>query len=91
MKETLTYLMINMVVPVGAGMLLTVVGRPSLAFSLGIGLAVLIAAGNVHRAMISARTWRWIYGLTALANAAALFLFSQLSVFNLAFTVMRVL
>ena len=63
MKETLTYLMINMVVPVGAGMLLTVVWRPSLAYSLGIGLAVLIAAGNVNRAMILARTWRWIYGL----------------------------
>ena len=90
MKETLIYLTINMAVPVGAGMLLTVVGQPSLTFGLGIGLAVLIAGGNVHRAMISAQTWRWIYGLTTLANAVTLFLFSQLSIFTLAFTAMHV-
>ena len=91
MKEMLTYLMINMVLPAGAGMLLAAAGPPSFTLGLGIGLAVLIAAGNIHRAIASTPPWRWIYGLTTLANAAAVILFSQLSIFTLAFTAMRVL
>ena len=90
MKEMLAYLTINMVLPLGAGMLLAAAGSPSFALGLGIGLAILIAAGNVQRAIVSKPLWRWIYVLTTLANAATLFLFSQLSIFTLAFTTMHV-
>ena len=86
----LTHLTINMILPISACMLLAVSVPPSFALGLGIGVAVLVAAGNIQRAIASTPTWRWVYALTALANAGVLILFSQLSVFTFNFMAIRV-